>query len=152
MRRLSFITAPPLVFKGPFWRSEVQHVYYIHQLPFILLDATSSGEASNLQNRLRTLSNGLVGLRNSLHENGLQNLDSSESNPLQIEAPQQLQQNYSNVLQPATDHSADLDNFVGSTPQLGFGLTIGLPATGKKRRRDGWIGIDKFGGMSCLEK
>ena len=33
-------------------------------------DATSSGEAANLQNRLRTLSTGLAGLRSSLHETG----------------------------------------------------------------------------------
>jgi hypothetical protein len=33
-------------------------------------DATSSGEAANLQNRLRTLSSGLAGLRSSLHGDG----------------------------------------------------------------------------------
>ncbi len=31
-------------------------------------DATSTGEAVNLQHRLRSLSTGLVGLRNVLHE------------------------------------------------------------------------------------
>ncbi|TRY68528.1 hypothetical protein TCAL_13103 [Tigriopus californicus] len=91
-----------------------------------LQDATSSGEASNLQNRLRTLSNGLVGLRNSLHENGLQNLDSAEPHPPPIEAPQQVQQNYSNVLQVGPDQTVGLDNFAGSAPHLNFGSTFGL--------------------------
>lgn len=41
--------------------------------PFVIvhikfLDATSTGEAVNLQHRLRSLSTGLVGLRNVLHE------------------------------------------------------------------------------------
>ena len=39
-------------------------------LPLASSDATSSGEAANLQSRLRTLSTGLAGLRNSLHESG----------------------------------------------------------------------------------
>ena len=36
-------------------------------------DATSANEAVNLQNRLRTLSSGLVGLRNCIHDQQQQN-------------------------------------------------------------------------------
>ena len=44
---------------------------HTHSFLFLLApDATSSGEAANLQNRLRTLSTGLAGLRSSLHETG----------------------------------------------------------------------------------
>lgn len=44
----------------------------------LFIDATSANEAVNLQNRLRTLSSGLVGLRNSIHDqqqNGSSTMD-----------------------------------------------------------------------------
>ena len=37
-------------------------------MTYLLSDATSANEAVNLQNRLRTLSSGLVGLRNCIHD------------------------------------------------------------------------------------
>ena len=40
---------------------------------FSFTDATSANEAVNLQNRLRTLSSGLVGLRNCIHDQQQQN-------------------------------------------------------------------------------
>ena len=40
-------------------------------MSFPIPDATSSGEAVNLQHRLRSLSTGLVGLRNVLHDQQL---------------------------------------------------------------------------------
>lgn len=74
-----------------------------------LQDAKSNGEAENLQNRLRSLSTGLVGLRNSLQDQQQHSSNNSNhnntTNSLEIELEQQnsippppSQQNYCNVL------------------------------------------------------
>ena len=86
-----------------------------------LSDAKSNGEAENLQNRLRSLSTGLVGLRNSLqdqqqqqqhnsqqhsqHQNFSSSHHNNTTNSLEIELelqdsipPPPSQQNYCNVL------------------------------------------------------
>eukprot|EP00095_Tigriopus_kingsejongensis_P002709 maker-scaffold809_size94238-snap-gene-0.26 protein:Tk02709 transcript:maker-scaffold809_size94238-snap-gene-0.26-mRNA-1 annotation:"myosin-i heavy chain" len=100
-----------------------------------LQDATSTGEASNLQHRLKSLSNGLVGLRNSLHDNGIQNLESTQPQTGSEFPPAPPQQNYSNVLSSTNNTGGDphnpatvaLAHLTGSAPQLSFGSTLGLP-------------------------
>ena len=43
---------------------------YLIILLLFFSDATTNGEAERLENRLRNLSSGLVGLRNCLHDQG----------------------------------------------------------------------------------
>ena len=45
---------------------KVTNCYFFCLFP----DATTNGEAERLENRLRNLSSGLVGLRNCLHDQG----------------------------------------------------------------------------------
>ena len=51
---------------------------------YFVSDATSSGEAVNLQHRLRSLSTGLVGLRHVLHEQQLTSADLSQQQQLHV--------------------------------------------------------------------
>ena len=81
------------------------HIRFLSFAQVILIlaffsDATSSGEAANLQNRLRSLSSGLAGLRNSLHDQQQQPQTAAEQQQQQQTEqlpPPPQQQNYCNV-------------------------------------------------------
>lgn len=65
----------------------------------------------HLQNRLRSLSSGLVGLRHTLHENGLSNNESGSAQPAAAALPPPpppSQPNYCNVNGGSDDNSTGI--------------------------------------------